>query len=143
MNSMIYRTKLAHVNAYAVSAGTAINTTSVDMLGWDGVMFFGTMATINASNFVNLAQSADDSTFADLKGTKVTPTVNGNTFCVDLKISGNADRYVRLEVDRGGANTVVGDIFAIQYSGNNVALPATWATTINKEFHAAPIEGTA
>jgi len=140
---MIYETKLAHVNAAAVSAGTAINTSSVDMLGWDGVMFFGTMATVNAANFVNLAQSADDSTFADLAGTKVVPTVNGNVFCVDLVRSGSGDRYVRLEMDRGGTNTAVGDIFAIQYRGGNAKLPATWATTINKEFHASPAEGTA
>ena len=143
MKSMIYETKLAHVNAAAVSAGTAVNTSSVDMLGWDGVMFFGTMASFHASNSVNLAQSADDSSFADLEGTSVSTPVDVNVFCVDLVRSGPGDRYVRLEVVRAGKNTALGDIFAIQYRGGNAKLPATWATTINKEFHASPAEGTA
>ena len=132
--------KVTRVKAESASAGTAVNTDSVDMSGYEGVVFIGCMVTAHASNFVNLAQSSDDSTFDDLAGTKVTPGTSGNMFMVDLYKP--SDRYVRLEVDRGGANTVVGEIVAIQYGPTRKA-PVTHGTTVDSEVHVSPAEGTA
>ena len=133
-------TKLTMVNAEAASAGTAINTSSVDMQDYRGAWFFGTMVTANASNFANLARSIDDTTFNDLTGTKVTPGDAGDQFSIDVWDAG--ERYLRLEVDRGGADTVVGEIFCLQY-GAPRKLPATHGTTVDHEYHANPGEGTA
>lgn len=132
-------TKLTLVKAAQGSAGTAINSDSVDMQGFDGVMFFGTIATANAGNFANAAQSQDDSSFADLLGTKVVPGTSGNSFLVD--IFRPEERYLRLEVDRSGANTATGDIYALQYCAHKK--PTTHGATIDAETHISPIEGAA
>jgi len=131
--------KVTMVLAAAGSAGTALNSASVDMEGYDGVVFFGSIATVNAANFANVAQSADDSTFADLAGTKVVPASNGDSFMIDIYRPGK--RYVRCEIDRGGAATATGDIYAIQYQARKA--PVTHGATILSEVHASPAEGTA
>lgn len=135
-------TKLTLVKAAQTSAGTAINTDSVDMEGFEGVMFFGTVATVNAANFANLAQSDDDGdadAFADLAGTKVVPGTNGNSFLIDCYKP--QERYVRCEIDRGGANTATGDIYALQYGARKE--PTSQGSTIDAELHVSPDEGTA
>lgn len=131
--------KLTLVKATQPSAGTAVNSDSVDMEGFDGVMFFGSITTANAANFANAAQSSDDSTFADLEGTKVVPGDNGDSFLIDIYKP--TDRYVRCEIDRGGTNTITGDIYALQYCGRKV--PVSHGSTIDAETHISPAEGTA
>ena len=131
--------KVTKVLALSASAGTALNTASVDMQGFEGVMFFGRMATADVANFANLAQSSDDSAFADLAGTKVVPGDDADVFMLDVYRP--LDRYVRLEVDRGGADTIVGDIYAIQYEPRTAA--TTHSSEIDSETHVSPLEGTA
>ena len=131
--------KISIVNAQASSAGSAINSSSVDMAGFDGVIFFGEMVTANASNFVNIATSLNDSSWADLLGTKVTPGDNGDGGAVTIHKP--LERYLRMEVDRGGANTAFGTIYALQYGARKV--PVTHGSTFDSEVHISPIRGTA
>jgi len=131
--------KITMVKDAAVSAGTALNSDSVDMAGFEGVMFIGQIDTANAANFANVAQSSDDSSFADLTGTKVVPGDNDDSFLIDVYKPG--DRYVRCEVDRGGANTAIGPIYAIQYGA--AVKPTSHGATIDAETHISPAEGTA
>lgn len=139
--NMMKNVKLTLVNAAAVSAGTEIDSTHVDMTGFDGVVFFGTMATVNAGNYVKVQQddAVGDGTMADLTGTKVVPSVNANTYLVDIYRP--MKRYVRLVVIRAGANTATGDIYALQYKGTKA--PVTQPTTCDAEYHISPAEGTA
>ena len=131
--------KVTKVKDHQASAGTAIDSDSVDMQGYEGVMFIGEMITAHASNFVNLATSSDDSTFNDLAGTKVTPGSNGDCGMIDLHKP--LERYIRMEVDRGGANTAFGTIYAIQYGAGN--RPPTHGATVVSGVHVSPAEGTA
>jgi hypothetical protein len=131
--------KVTKVSAGGTSAGTAVNSTSVDMAGFEGVVFLGSIATAHANNFANAAQSSDNSTFTDLAGSKVVTASNAHSFMID--INKPSARYVRCELDRGGADTVYGDIYAIQY-GAKVA-PTTHGTTIDAELHVSPVTGTA
>ena len=131
--------KITMVNDAAASAGTAIDSDSVDMAGFDGVVFVDQMTTANASNFANVATSSDDSSFNDLLGSKVTPGDSGDSWAIEIHKP--LERYLRCEVDRGGANTAVGAIYAFQYTGRKVAV--TQGTTIDSEIHAGPAEGTA
>ncbi len=121
------------------SNGTAINSDSVDMAGFDGVVFMGTMTTVNASNFANVATSTDDSSFADLLGSKVTPGDDADQWAIEIHKP--LERYLRCEVDRGGANTATEAIFAFQYTARLAAV--TQGTTIDNELHASPARGTA
>ena len=134
--------KLTMVKVDTATGGTAVDSDSVDMAGFEGVIFFVEMDTANAANFANLAQSSDDGSadaFADLAGTKVVPGDAGDTAMIDCYRP--LERYVRMEVDRGGADTVLGEIWALQYGAHKK--PTTHGTTIDSELHVSPAEGTA
>lgn len=128
--------KVTIVKTTQATAGTAITTDSVDMTGFDGVLFVGALATVSG-NSVNLAQSSDDATFADLAGTAQIAGANGGLIAIDLFRP--SDRYVRAEIDRSGTNTVTETFMAIQYRGRKN--PITSIAT--QETHVSPDEGTA
>ena len=132
--------KVTRVSAGATTAGTAHNTSAVNMAGFAGVIFFGRFATAHASNFASLAQSATSGgSFADLAGTKVVPGDNGDSFLIDVKRPPAGKPWVRCEIDRGGADTVLGDIYAIQY-GSRKSNPGA-GTTVDTETHVDIVEG--
>ncbi len=125
--------------AYSSSAGTALDSASVDMAGFESVCFFGEMITANASNFCNLATSSNDSSFNDLLGTKVTPGSSGDAALITIVKP--LERYIRMEVDRGGTNTAFGTIWAVQWGARKV--PVTHGSTVDSEVHISVAEGTA
>lgn len=134
--------KITLVEAGATSAGTELTSDSVDMEGFDGVMFVGKIATVNAGNYGKAAQSSDDGVadaFSDIEGSKVVPGDDGDSFLIDVYKP--QKRYVRCAVIRAGANTVTGDVYAIQYGPAKP--PVTQGTTIDSELHISPAEGTA
>lgn len=129
--------KVTLVKAGQTTAGTAINSTAVDMTGFEGVIFVGSFATAHASNNALAAQSiTSGGTYADLAGTTVTPGDNGDSFLIDVYRP--REQFVRCEIDRGGANTVTGDIYAIQYTAAN--RPTTHGTTIDSILAVSPAE---
>lgn len=133
-------TKITKVASAATSAGTAINSDAVDMSGFEGVVFLGTIATANAGNFANAAQGdTSGGSFADLAGTAVSPGDDADSFCIEVYRP--TDRWVRCEIDRSGTNTATGDIYAFQYGARTV--PVTHGSTIDSEQHVSPDEGTA
>lgn len=97
------------------SAGTAIDSTAVDMAGYDGVILFCTIATANAGNYLSAQQGAasNGSDAATLLGSKTTVTADGGLAVLDVYKP--LERYVRAQVIRAGANTAVGEIFALRY----------------------------
>lgn len=134
--------KITMVKDQQTSAGTAIDSDSVDMEGFEGVIFIMQMVTKNAANFINAAQSSDDGgadAFTDLVGTKVVPGDDDDTAMLDIYRP--RERYVRCEVDRGGANTATGPIYAIQYGARKK--PTSQGATVDLETHISPAEGTA
>ena len=109
--------KITKVAAAAVSAGTAVNGNAVDMQNFEGVLFFTTIATANAGNYLKVQQDSDVAlgTVADLADSAVVATANAEVVFVDVYKP--TERYVRPVVIRAGANTAVGEIYAIQYEG--------------------------
>ena len=134
--TLLKNCKVTVVKTTQASAGTAVNTDSVDMTGYDGVLFVGAIATVSG-NSVNLAQSSDDATFNDLEGTAQIGGTNGDLIAIDLFQP--TDRYIRAEIDRSGTNTVTETFYAIQYKGRKA--PVTSIAT--QETHVSPSEGTA
>lgn len=136
--TLLNEVKITKVKATQSSAGTAVNTDAVDMQGWDGVLFIGALATVNAGNSVNLAQSdTEGGSYADLAGTAVVPGTDGDEVQIDLYQP--TKRWVRAEVDRSGANTVTETFYAIQYRGRKAPVTANGIA----ETHVSPAEGTA
>lgn len=134
------------VDATAGAAGvTAINSDSVDMEGFEGVLFVAIMGAILATavTSVNAAQSEDDSSFADLEGTGQTIADDDDEQLFAIDVYRPGEQYVRVEVSRGTANATVQSVLAIQYGPNSRATAFAVANAINLEQHVAPDEGTA
>ncbi len=134
--NLLKNCKLTLVKA-ATASGTSQVDASLDMNGYDGVVFIGSVATQAAGNFAKCAHSADNSTFADLAGTKRITSTNGNAFALEIAVP--LKRYLRVSVVRGTA-TAVGDIYAIQYKGRKA--PAIQDATIDALTVVSPSEGT-
>jgi hypothetical protein len=128
------------IAAQAAGTGTT-NGTTLDMQGFEGVMFVGgAMGTADAGNYFKLQQGeqSDLSDAADLEGTKVTPGDNGDAINLDLYRP--QERYVRVVAVRGASSTL-GDVYAIQYTGRKP--PISDDSAIDGELHVSPDEGTA
>ncbi len=110
------------------------------MQGFEGVMFVGSLAAVNAGNFAKArqGQQSNMSDGADLANTKVTPVANGDSFLIDVYRP--LERYLKLIVTRGASSTT-GDVYAILYGARHV--PVTHGATIDAETYAGPAEGTA
>lgn len=132
----------------AVAAGTTDQESStVDMQGFDGVMFiaaFGAITT-NAVTSVKLQQGADSggTDGADLLGTGVTVADDDDNQVVVLDVYRPTERYVRCVIDRGTQNAVIDGIVAIQYNGRRQPTTHDSATVVAGESHNSPAEGTA
>jgi hypothetical protein len=134
-------TKLVLVKAAQSSAGTAVVSDVVDMSGFEGVMFFGSIATANAGNFATVQTGVVSGTVAtDVAGSKNVPGTNGHSFLID--IFKPRKRYLKVTVTRAGADTATGDIYALLY-GPRIHPVASQGSTIAAESHVSPADGTA
>lgn len=132
--------KVILIEAGAASGTTDLESDVVDMLGFEGAMFIGSLATANAANYAKVQQcDTSGGSYADLEGTKLVPGDNGDSFLIDIYRP--RERYLKLYLERGGAATVSGDIYVILY-GPRVA-PTSHGATIDAETHIEPAEGTA
>lgn len=139
--NLLKNAQLKLVLAAAVTGTTTLTTATIDTQGFDGVMIFGSIASVNAGNFAKARQGqvSDMSDGADLLGTKVVPGTNGNSFCIDLYKP--TERYVDVQIVRAGLTTVTGDVYALLYEAHKA--PTTQGATIDAELHVSEAEGTA
>jgi len=135
--------KITKVKDAEVSAGTEILTDEIDMAGFDGCLIFTTIATANAGNYIKAQE--DDTTgmaaAADLADTKVVAASTNDVVWLDIYKP--LKRFLRASVIRAGTNTVVGEIYALQYSGRNFPISNLVTNSIIGELHVSPIAGTA
>jgi hypothetical protein len=134
--------KIRKVKAASTADTSAVNSDVVDMSGYSGVMFFTTIGTANAGNYIKAQQDTDAAmgTAADLTGTKVVAAADTQVTWLD--IFRPLERYVRVVVTRG-ASTTVGDIYAILYDAANKPCDNLVDDVIIGELYASPVEGTA
>ncbi len=135
--------KITLVKAAQTAATTDFQTDIIDMAGFEGVVFFGTIATDNAANYIYAQQDTDSAggTMAALEGTKVVAAADGQVVWLDIYKP--EKRYVRVFVERGGASTATGDFYAIQYQGRKGLISNLVADELIGEIHISPAEGTA
>jgi len=132
--------KLILAKAASTAATTAVTTDVIDTAGFEGVAFFGTIATQAAGNFVRVQQDAvvGMGGAADLEGTKLITSTNGDAFLVDIYRP--RERFVQAVVARG-TSTVLGEIYALLYGPRTE--PVTHGSTVDSEYFVSPAEGTA
>jgi len=109
------RIKLTLVKAAQATGTTEVDSKILDMEGYEGVMFFGSLGSANSGNYIKVQQDSDPAfaTVKDLAGSKVVTTADGEVAYVDVYRP--TERYIRASVIRAGATTITGDIYALQY----------------------------
>lgn len=120
----------------ATSAGTDVNGITIDTSDCEGVILFARIATANAGNFLKAQEGDTTSPTADIAGSKVIATENGQVVALDIHKP--LKRYLRGVIVRAGTNTVTGDLFAVKYGAKK--LPDSGAS-VNKII-ASPAAGT-
>lgn len=132
--------KLTKVTDHTTAGTSAVNSGSVDMAGFEGVIFISSFGTAASNNTVEAAQSTDDSSFSDLLGSSVTSGSSDEDVWIDVYRP--QERYVRAEFARGTSSTLE-SIWAIQYGAKKLPVDNTTTGTIAGEAHVSPAEGTA
>ena len=120
-----------------------MDSASVDMAGYEGVLFLTSFGTAATNNYISVQTSSDDGsvdTFTDLTGTKVGATASDEDVWVDVLRP--RERYLRVHVELGTSSTVE-SIWAIQYGARKLPVDNTTTGTIIGEAWVSPAEGTA
>lgn len=101
------------VKAASTAATSDVNSDSVDMAGYSGVVFFAEVATDAANNFLQAEQSAESAAnFSAMEGSKAEVSANANVAGIDVYLP--LERYVRVTAKRG-TSTALGPIYALKY----------------------------
>lgn len=128
----------------ATSAGTsAIDSTSIDMTGFDSVLFIVKLGTAAANNTIKGQgdTATGFGTVQDLTGTSVASSSTSTNKVLMLDLQHPVKQFVRVEVTRG-TSTTIDSITAIQYNARTVPVTQT-ATVVTLEQWNAPADGTA
>ena len=128
--------------APAVAGTTEVETSAIDMQGFNGVMFVTAIPTIDAGG-LNYLQGKQGETsggsFAILAASAVTPEVNGDV--VGLDIFQPRERFVKASVLRN-TSSATETIIALKYKG--IKRPElNDATPVIKKLLQSPAEGAA
>ena len=140
--NFLSRTKLVKVADHTTAATTDVNSAIVDTAGYQGVVFFTSLGTANATNTMKLQSSATNATddMADLTGTSITSGSSDEDLIVELHRP--QQRYVRAVVARGASSTCESIWVALYGKGGVIADNSLTGTQI-AEIHASPAAGTA
>jgi hypothetical protein len=139
--NFLTRNKLRMVGDLTANGTTEVKSADVDMVGYEGAVFFAKIATAAAGNYIKVQESdtTTDGDYADLLGTKVVAGTNADVVAVEVYRPGK--RYLRASVIRG-TSTVLGEIYCNQF-GPAVLPVDNIDTGIVSETHISPIAGTA
>src|SRR3990167_51057 len=134
LSSNVKVTKLAD----HTGAGTSdVDSSSVDMAGYDGALFLSSFGTAAANNKLTIADSADDVTFADPVALKASGTSDEDVL-VDVRHP--TKRYLRVKGERGTSSTLE-SIWCIQYNARSKAIEnAVSGTQAVGQFNAPAAE---
>jgi hypothetical protein len=140
--NFLSRNYLVKVKDHSAASTDAVESAIVDTAGYEGVVFFTSLGTANATNFIKVQQSATNATddMTDLTGTKVGSGTTDEDLIVEVRQP--TDRYVRLYVNRGASSTCE-SIWAVLYGKGGRISANSVAGTQLAEIHASPSEGTA
>lgn len=128
--------------AATTAAGTSeVDGATIDMEGYEGVLFIAKFGTAASGNTLQAQQGAASnlSDAADLEGTLV--TVGASDELVYLDLVRPQERYVRIQAQRGTSSTLDW-VVAIKYGARKLPVDNDTAGTIAGEVSISPAEGT-
>lgn len=140
--NFLSRVKLIKVKDHSAASTAAVESDIVDTAGYEGVVFFTSLGTANATNTIKVQQSATNATddMTDLTGTSVASGSSDEDVIVEVHKP--TDRYVRAVVTRGASSTCE-SIWAALYGQGGQISSNSLTGTQKAEVHASPAEGTA
>jgi len=143
MPNMADSTKITKISD-VVSANTGdVNSSGVDMSGYEGALFLSSYGTAASDNILHIEQSDDDGSsdaYSALTGTDVGAGSSDEDQWLDIYRP--LKKWLRCVAERG-TSTTLENIWVIQYGARNKVVDNTTAGTIHGETHISPIEGTA
>lgn len=117
MSNILTSSVLTRVSNAAAAGTSNINCTSVDMAGYDQVMFIASFGTLTATQGtgMKLQHSDDNSSFSDVTSGATAAMADGDSNKLLVAVySRPSKRYVRAVITRGTANAVVDGVIALQ-----------------------------
>ena len=148
MQNMLKECKVTRVLNATAAGATNVNTTGVDMSGFEGVLFVADFGALTATQVtkMKLQESSDNGVvdaWADITGSLTAAMADADSskllLCEDAK---PRQRYVRAVVVRGTANAVIDAVVAIQYGARTK--PLTQGSTVSAQtLVVGAAEGTA
>jgi hypothetical protein len=140
--NFLSRQKLVKVSDHSAAATTDVTSSIVDTAGYEGVVFFTSFGTANATNTVKVQQNTSNQTtgMADLLGTSVASGSSDEDVIVE--IHNPQERYLQVVAARGASSTLE-SVWACLYNGTPGAAANSVSGTQIAEVHHAPAEGTA
>ena|SRR3990167_4291235 len=129
--------KITKLADHSTANTTDVESSSVDMNGYDGALFLSSFGTANANNKLTIQDSADDVTFADTVAFEDS-TTSDEDVAVDVRHP--TKRYLRVKGERGTSSTLE-SIWCIQYNARSKAITnAVSGTMAVAKFNAPAAE---
>lgn len=140
--NFLSRQKLVKVADHTAAGTSDVTTAIVDTAGYEGVVFFSSFGTADATNTVKVQQNTANQTtgMADLTGTSVASGTTNEDVIVEIRQP--QERYVQAVFARGASSTLE-SVWAILYNGTPGVAGNSVSGTQVAEFHGSPAEGTA
>lgn len=140
LSEMVKMTKVAD---HSTAATSDVTSSSIDMKGYESVLFVTSFGTAASGNTLKVQQSSDDGStdaYSDLEGSSVSSGSSDEDVWIDVYMP--TKRYVRVVAARGTSSTLE-SIWALQYGASSVPVDNTTSGTITGETAISPAEGTA
>lgn len=140
LSNNVLITKIKDVSSAAGS--TVLESSVIDMAGYDGVLLFTSFGTAAADNIIKakMSSASDTGTMGDIEGSAVGAGSSDEDQWIDIYRP--RKRYIQLSAARG-TSSKLGDMWAIQYGGRKLPEDNAVAGTIHGELLVSPSSGTA
>jgi hypothetical protein len=140
--NFLSRSKLIKIADHTTAATTAVTSAIVDTAGYEGVVFFSSFGTANATNTIKVQQNTANQTtgMEDLTGTSVTSGSSDEDVIVEVHRP--QERYLQVVAARGASSTLE-SVWACLYNGTPGLAGNSVSGTQVAELHSSPAEGTA
>lgn len=143
MVSLANAVKIEKIKDVTSAAGsTVLESSVVDMEGYDGILLFTSFGTAAADNLLKAKMSSanDSGTMGDIEGSAIAPGASDEDQWID--IFRPRKRYLQLVAIRA-TSTKLGDMWAIKYGARVKPVDNNTAGTIAGEALTSPSTGTA
>ena len=143
MTQLSNQAKFTKLADHTAAATTDVTSSSLDMLGFEGVAFLTSFGTAAANNTVKVQQSDDDGStdaYSDIAGSSVASGTSDEDVFIDIYRP--TKRYLKVIGLRGTSSTFE-SIWAIQYGPRTLPVVNSVSGTIVGEASVSPSEGTA